>query len=756
MGKKDKKDVYEYTQEHLRIALQISPKPLSLDALNNAFGFPKKLYRDLLTLESEGFLLRENNTYRAKSPLSEIVVARIKGREGKGKKGVTSLTILKGGREYPLPFPVTIKNKLLRGLGYEPESGEKIAIRVERHHGVGLRATKLLGGYKKGAKPRLMVEFNAATKSGNNGAAQVRISKHIRTLFDVAGKVPKAPKLKTAYPAQVPDYLNPERPILHLLDHRFNPENGEMIPHIVARKHQVEPEHSTDAIKQAKHAIEEYDFLEDKHRRLLVDEPILIIDPEDAHDHDDGVLLQRVKGGYRTLAVIADVAFYVRPGTLLDQEARDRAFTHYFETGAFHMLPPKLVEHCSLKDGNLKPVIYCERFYDDNGNLTHQEIGKGIIQNQKQISYKLFSEWLETRGLFNKPTSEQAEFTRWCWKHNVDAGDYIGFEDITSILRRYGDDVTLEENVQNQNHPRGRHFVEFMMIESNIGFCQYLHDGKEAFPFRIHAATDNIQAFTQARALLAQEGIRIPETPERVKSRHLSRALRTAEQVYKRRTVEQVIRSLIIGEGKYSLDPYPHLALGLEHYTHATSPIRRYADIMVQRALHRALGSKKDLYHGPDETDQYNARHTIDHLNEMQRIARLMAQDTSRFFALHDLAIWMEKGSRKITMSISKITPHGIEIVWDRHKGLRKWFKPSDLPTGWRIDREQHILTYRTNNAGDMLLPVGSRIHVEISGLRPDDGDWDMAVMRPAPAGNQAKSRLSGEDRLRIPRLQGA
>ena len=138
------------------------------------------------------------------------------------------------------------------------------------------------------------------------------------------------------------------------------------------------------------------------HRRDLRHEPILIIDPPNPFDRDDGVMVDYDfdRGLYRSLTVISDVAERVRPGTLAAQEAFERGNSHFFthDRKVFPMLPTALVNACSLVQGKTRPVIYCETFWDMDGNEIDHTIGLGVIESQKTLAYGEMEDKIQGQG----------------------------------------------------------------------------------------------------------------------------------------------------------------------------------------------------------------------------------------------------------------------------------------------------------------------------------------------------------------------
>ncbi|MBN1272075.1 MAG: ribonuclease R [Candidatus Aminicenantes bacterium] len=319
------------------------------------------------------------------------------------------------------------------------------------------------------------------------------------------------------------------------------------------------------------------------------------IDGSQAKDFDDAVSVKKLPGGFFLLGVhIADVSTYVHFGSPLDKEAFKRGTSVYFPDRTLPMLPEKLSNHvCSLRPDEEKLTLTVLLKIDREGNIVHSEFFPSLIRTAARLTYE------SVYKIFLGDREEQSKY------HSL-VPDLMNMRELASLLRgrRISEGsldfdllepelVYKEGNLQsvipfeaNEAH----HLIEDFMVAANEAVASFLC--REGIPslFRIHPPPD-IRKLKELREMLQLFNISLPKQNV-IRSRDLQRVLEEAEEKDWRKFIHlQVLKSLRLAV--YSNDNIGHYGLAREMYTHFTSPIRRYPDLVVHRILKSVLSSRK-------------------------------------------------------------------------------------------------------------------------------------------------------------------
>ncbi len=317
--------------------------------------------------------------------------------------------------------------------------------------------------------------------------------------------------------------------------------------------------------------------------------PIVAIDPVDARDFDDAVWASpRDDGGFDTIVAIADVAFYVRPGSALDREARKRGNSVYFPDRVVPMLPEQLsADVCSLRAGHDRAAMACHMVIDANGQMVSWRFSRAVIRVAANIPYEDAQAAID--GVKPHDLTEVALRPLWdCWALMFKAREKRGPLDLDLPERR----VELDEKGRIQSvAPRERldahRLIEDYMIAANVAAAKALEAKKAAVMYRIHeppsreklvALKDYLKTF-EIEFALGQ--VITPATFNRLIDR-------LGEAEFRTEVMEQILRSQT--QAYYGPQNSGHFGLALGSYAHFTSPIRRYSDLIVHRALVGAYG----------------------------------------------------------------------------------------------------------------------------------------------------------------------
>lgn len=339
---------------------------------------------------------------------------------------------------------------------------------------------------------------------------------------------------------------------------------------------------------------------ERKRRKRYDDKLIFTIDSLSAKDLDDAVSIELLPNGNYELGVyIADVSYYVKDSSILDLEARTRGTSVYLLDRVIPMLPVRLSNDlCSLNPNEDKLVISCIMEIDKNGETVDTRIEEGIIKTTKRLSYEICNEVI-SGNLDNHPDYEVAlkplemmlELSRILNEKRRQRGS-IDFDTIEPniILDEEGKAVDIVVT------PRGEseRIIEEFMIKANESVAYLISSMDLPFIYRVHDKPDNIK-FQMLKNYVNGLGYKIL-SPHPMEIQKLLNSLDESD-IYLKNTIIRLMAKAI-----YSSDNIGHFGLASSYYTHFTSPIRRYPDLLVHRLLRKYLFNNDNLL----SDDEYN------------------------------------------------------------------------------------------------------------------------------------------------------
>jgi ribonuclease R len=321
------------------------------------------------------------------------------------------------------------------------------------------------------------------------------------------------------------------------------------------------------------------------------------IDGETAQDFDDAVSIKRVAGGNFLLGVhIADVSHYVGPDSALDREAYARATSVYFPDRTLPMLPEVLSNGiCSLRPREDRLTVSAVMEIDTEGNAVGAEFHPSIIRTAERMTYtsvfKIFEGDEDERRTYAHLAADlglMRELARVLRARRVAEGS-LDFDLLEpELVYREGKLHSIAAFGQNEAHK----LIEEFMVAANVAVASFLERKGVPLIFRVHPRPSAAD-LDKLRETLAHFGIILPK-PENLRSQDLQRAIRAAEGGPAEKFVNvQVLRAMSLAV--YSPDNVGHYGLAKEDYTHFTSPIRRYPDLIVHRILKAHLsGAQQD------------------------------------------------------------------------------------------------------------------------------------------------------------------
>ncbi len=364
--------------------------------------------------------------------------------------------------------------------------------------------------------------------------------------------------------------------------------------------------------------------------------PLVTIDPPDARDHDDAVWAapDPATGGVDVIVAIADVAHYVRPGTALDREARLRGNSVYFPDRVVPMLPERISNDlCSLREKEERPALACFMHFDKGGRKTRHRFERVIMRSAAKLSYEEAQAAIDGRP--NAKTEMLvAPVLRPLWSaygllmqgRNTREPLELDLPERKLILDAHG----LIERVVTPLRLDAHKLIEEFMIQANVSAAEQLEGKKTPLIYRVHEPPSAEKVRALAEFLRTVE-MSIP-LGQVMRPKHFNRILAEVRgKDYQHLVNEVVLRTQ--AQAVYSSANKGHFGLSLARYAHFTSPIRRYADLIVHRALVSALGFGED---GLSTNDISRLEETSGMISDAERRAMAAERETvDRLIASH-------------------------------------------------------------------------------------------------------------------------
>lgn len=317
------------------------------------------------------------------------------------------------------------------------------------------------------------------------------------------------------------------------------------------------------------------------------------IDPEDAKDFDDAISIKKLKNGnFEIGAHIADVSHYVKEGSILDKEAVERATSVYLVDRTIPMLPEKLSNGvCSLRPNEDKLTFAAVFEVTPDAKVKKQWFGRTVIHSDRRFTYEEAQERIETgEGDLSEEINTLNGLAKLLKKDRFRKGA-INFEtvEVKFKLDAAGKPLGIVPKERKDAHK----LVEEFMLLANKCVAENvfgLHKGADTFVYRIHDAPDpeKLESFSKFAVRFGHKLNMVPA--------NISSSLNALMDDIQGKPEQNVLESLAIrsmAKAKYTTDPKMHFGLAFPHYTHFTSPIRRYPDVMVHRLLQHYLDKKE-------------------------------------------------------------------------------------------------------------------------------------------------------------------
>ena len=519
---------------------------------------------------------------------------------------------------------------------------------------------------------------------------------------------------------------------------------------IALAAHDVPVELPADVIAEAERA--KPPGMED--RADLRATPLLTIDPEDAKDHDDAVFASpdddaKNPGGWKIIVAIADVSWFVRPGSRLDKEAQRRGNSVYLPDRVVPMLPERLSNDlCSLREGVDRPCIAVEMIIDADGRKLRHRFMRAMMRSAAKLSYAEAQQIIgdkSKKGVVAETVHHLYAAFQTRWKERAKRAPLdLDLPERKIILNKDG---TVAQIIRRERYDAHRLIEEFMIL-ANVAAAETLEQKKTAQIYRVHDTPDP-EKLNSVRDYL--EDLDYTLAKGAVRPSQFNQILKIAGD----RGQQEMISDVVLRSQRqavYATENLGHFGLNLARYSHFTSPIRRYADLTI----HRALVSACSLGEG-GQTGEEAAR--------LQKIAELISDMERRAIAVEReandryLAGFLEdKIGVEFSGRIRGVTRFGLFVMLDE-TGADGFVPARTLgPERYEFYEEKHALigvqlggAYRLGQAVKVKLleaaPLRGGLTFEMISDPIEDPDFKPSTRRRPFRDNRPKGAYRGQKR---------
>jgi len=421
-------------------------------------------------------------------------------------------------------------------------------------------------------------------------------------------------------------HVNPEGEIIEVLGPASTP-GIDMLS--IIRKYHLPAEFPKDVLDQVERISEQVDARQVEGREDLRKEFIVTIDPDDARDFDDAIQVEKNKSGWRLGVHIADVAAYVEPGSALDREARRRGNSVYLPDRVIPMLPERLSNGvCSLNPGVDRLTRSVFIHFDKHGVAKSARFERSVIRSAHRLTYK------QAYAILKSPARDQlGERLNLAWelaallrRKRFEHGALdLDFPEVKVWVDKQGKPIRLERVENDESHQ----LIEEFMLAANEAVARELKKRTIPTIYRVHENPDP-EKLAEYREFVLSFNYKVGDLTHRAELQRLLAAIRgkPEEQALKVALLKSLKRA------RYSPQPLGHYGLAKANYLHFTSPIRRYADLVVHRALDRdpagAGGRSARSVRAPYRADVGEIASIAEHISATERNAADAENDAAQ------------------------------------------------------------------------------------------------------------------------------
>ncbi|KAB7614360.1 ribonuclease R [Amylibacter sp. SFDW26] len=638
-----KEDILQWIQDH--------PDKTSKRDIGKAFGIKGAaridLKRILKELTAEGHLTKTRKTYDAAGALPPVSVLRMLSPD---KDGDLWAAPMEWNSDDPEPKIYFVAKKgdpalkegdrVLCRLTPSPDPDIDYDARLIRRLAGGPQ--KIIGLYRLGSEGGRIVPVDK--KSTSEWTVSKENSANAKD-GELVEAEQTGPKSRMGLPsARITDVLG-------------DPMAPKAVSLIAIHQHGI-PDDFPDAVIAEAEAAEPVEL---RQRKDLRDLPLFTIDPSDARDHDDAICAlpdddPKNAGGHIVWVAIADVAHYVQGGSQLDKEARKRGNSSYFPDRVVPMLPDALSgDLCSLHEGVDRACMAVRIVLDSKGQKLGHEFFRGLMRSPASLSYEQAQaasqgDYDEATKLLAKAIDDLfAAYASATKARNLRQPLNLDLPERQIVLSDEGKVMSVAFKERFDAHK----LVEEFMVTANVCAAETLEAKKQPLIYRVHEEPTPEKLET-LREVADSAGLQLAKG-QGVKTQHLNKLLDGAAGSEDAEVINMtVLRSM--KQAYYAPDNLGHFGLNLRRYAHFTSPIRRYADLIVHRALITAHGWGDD---GLTADDVEELAQTGEWISETERRSMLAERDTTdRYLA----AFLSERVGNEFEGRVSGIAKFGLFV----------------------------------------------------------------------------------------------
>jgi ribonuclease R len=393
-------------------------------------------------------------------------------------------------------------------------------------------------------------------------------------------------------------------------------------------------------------------------RRDLRGALIFTIDPADAKDHDDALSVERGADGLWEVGVhIADVSHYLEEGGVIDQEAFRRGTSVYMVDRVVSMIPEALSNDlCSLRPHEDRLAVTLLVTLDDDAEVRGHQLFRSVIRSAHKLSYEDAQAVLDGERSISAETDEAlrallALSLKLRAKRLARGSIDFDLPEARVILNTAGEPTDIQRVLRLETH----RLIEDFMLVANETVAREATRRKLPFVHRVHEPPDPSRV-EQLRTFLGGLGVKVPETPS---PKDLQRAI----ERFDGRPEESLVSTVVLRsmkQARYSEKPLGHFGLASDHYTHFTSPIRRYSDLVVHRLAARGIANGERL---PEELRTEYLPAVTRHTSQRERVAVAAERDS---IDLKKVEFMKRHVGEEFEGTISGVTSFGLFVLLDR------------------------------------------------------------------------------------------
>lgn len=451
-------------------------------------------------------------------------------------------------------------------------------------------------------------------------------------------------------------------------------------------------------------------------RRDMRDTLTFTIDPKDAKDFDDALSFKKLENGNYEIGIhIADVSYYLEEGTILDDEAYQRATSVYLVDRVVPMLPEVLSNFaCSLRPNEEKYTFSAIFEVSENAQVINQWFGRTVIYSDQRFAYEEAQYIIETKDN-TIPVDISITGESYVVSDEITEAT-LKLDELAKILRKKRmangaisfDKVEVKFNLDEQGEPEGvyfkvskdaNHLIEEFMLLANRKVAEYIGKQKKTFIYRIHDEP-NEDKLIAMQTVIAKFGYKIDFRNKGDISKSLNALMEEVNGKKEQNLIDTLaIRSM--SKAKYSTENIGHYGLAFDYYSHFTSPIRRYPDVMVHRLLQFYLDAGKSV-----DEEVYETK--CQHCSNMESLATNAERDSIKYMQVKYM---QDHQDEEFLGVISGVTEWGIyvEIVSNKCEGMVRIREIKD--DYYTFDEKQYALIGATSNS---ILQLGDEIYVKV------------------------------------------